>query len=41
MSFRDVDYQLQTVKFNLNYTLLYVDKRIISYLCKCDMSVEL
>ncbi len=37
MSLRDVDYQLQTIKFFLNYTLLYIDKRIISYLCKCNL----
>ena len=30
MNLRDVDYQLQTVKIDLNYTLLYIDKRIIS-----------
>ena len=35
MSLRDVDYQLQTVKIDLIYTLLYINKRFISYFCKC------
>ena len=37
MSLRDVDYQLQTVKIDLIYTLLYINKRFISYFCKCNL----
>ena len=36
-SLRDVDYQLQTVKIDLIYTLLYINKRFISYFCKCNL----
>ena len=36
MSLRDVDYQLQTVKIDLNYTLLYVNEDLFSYLCRCS-----
>ena len=35
------DYMPQTVKIDLNYTLSYTDKRIISYLCKCYLPVGL
>jgi hypothetical protein len=31
----------QTVKIDLNYTLSYTDKRIISYLCNCYLPVGL
>ena len=31
----------QTVKIILNCTLLYIDKRIILYLCKCYLPVGL
>ena len=30
---RIVDYHLQTVKIDLNYTLLYINKEFYSYLC--------
>lgn len=30
-------YKPQTVKIILNCTLVYIDKRIILYLCKCNL----
>jgi hypothetical protein len=39
MSMRIVDYHLQTVKIDLNYTLLQYDNGIISYLCRCYLLI--